>query len=83
MDPGNLLLGPPVRIVIKSERLSRLARGTIQRDGMPVKGEIGGAENDASIKKRKDSLFTASHVAAPELQMAPILLFPVLIEIKE
>jgi hypothetical protein len=50
---------------------------------MTVQGEIRGAEDDGAVEDGQDLPLAARHVAIPQLEMPPVLLLPVLVEVDE
>ena len=72
-----------LREIIERDRLPRLSRRAGQRFRMTVVRAGRGCEHDTSVEDRKDPLYTLLDVGRPELEMAPVLFFPVPVQVDE
>src|SRR5688572_13093305 len=83
---GHLNFGPPNDTAAKSKKcqgLSAPVRGARQRLGMSMIGKIRGRENGHAIEDRKTSLLGFLHLPVPKLEMPPIGLIAILVEVDE
>src|SRR5215203_2023812 len=78
-----LLVRPAIRVVVERNRLARPPLGTGERLRMAVEREIRGAEDHRPVEDGQHLLLAAGHVPVPQLQMAAVLLLPILVQVDQ
>src|SRR4029077_13930359 len=71
------------RVVVERDRLARDTGGRGERMGMAVKRTVGGGEDDGAIEDWQDAFSARLTIPIPQLEVASVLLFPILVEIDQ
>src|ERR1700686_3893039 len=73
----------PIAEIIKSERFASHSLRTLQWIGMPVIREVRRPKYHHPIEYWEYLRLTPAHFAVPKLQVAPIFLVPIFVQIQE